>query len=286
MDPMTAPARSWLFVPATRPERFAKAAASGADRVIVDLEDAVAPGEKAAARRALAGAPLPASVPVYLRVNDASTEWFAEDVAAAARLALAGVVLPKAESAAQVARAAAALGAGKAIVAIVESAAALWGALEVARAPNVERLAFGAFDFQLDTGIAGEDVELAYARSRLVLASRVAGVGAPIDSVTAAIDDPERVARDAERSLRFGFAGKLCIHPRQVAPTHAAFRPGAADVEWATGLLAAYDALPEGARGAFAYRGGMVDRPVLLRARRIAALAGADAARRVEDAPP
>ena len=144
MDPLSAPARSWLFVPATRPDRFAKAAASGADRVIVDLEDAVAPGEKAAARRALAGAPLPASVPVYLRVNDASTEWFAEDVAAAARLALAGVVLPKAESAAQVARAASALGSRKAIVAIVESAAALWGALEVARAPNVERLAFAS----------------------------------------------------------------------------------------------------------------------------------------------
>jgi citrate lyase subunit beta/citryl-CoA lyase len=275
MDPLTAPARSWLFVPATRPERFAKAAGSGADRIIVDLEDAVVPEEKADARRNLAAAPLPASVPTYLRVNGFGTDWFEEDLAAAAMLPIAGIVLPKTESAAHVARAAGALGGAQRVVPIVESAAALWNVLEVARAPAVERLVFGALDFQLDTGVRGDDVELAYARSRIVVASRVAAVGAPIDSICPAIDDEDRLSREAERALRFGFAGKLCIHPKQAGPTNRAFQPSEEDVEWATGLLAALETRPEGERGAFTYRGGMVDRPVVERARRIAALAPA-----------
>jgi citrate lyase subunit beta/citryl-CoA lyase len=228
----------------------------------------------------VAGAPLPSSVPVYLRVNGVGSEWFEEDVAAAAELPVAGIVLPKAESAAHVARAAAALGGARWLVPIVESAAALWNVLEIARGPMVERLAFGALDFRLDTAIRGDDAELAYARSRIVLASRVAAVGAPLDSVTPAIDDEDCLRRDAERALRFGFAGKLCIHPKQAAPTNRAFQPSEEDVEWATGLLAAFTARPEHERGAFAYRGGMVDRPVVERARRI--VAAADAARNGE----
>jgi citrate lyase subunit beta/citryl-CoA lyase len=137
----------------------------------------------------------------------------------------------------------------------------------------VERLAFGAIDFQLDTGVRGEDAELAYARSRIVVASRVAGLEPPIDSITESIHDEERLAKDAQRARSFGFGGKLCIHPRQISGTHRAFAPTEEEVEWARGLVDALGAQAEGDRGAFSYRGAMVDRPVIDRARQILASA-------------
>jgi citrate lyase subunit beta/citryl-CoA lyase len=268
------PTRSWLFVPATRPERFEKAAASGADRIIVDLEDAVAPDAKREARRAVTATALPRSVPVYLRVNGAGTEWTDEDVAAAAALPLAGVVVPKAERAAHLAEIASRLPEGMPLVAIIETALGVEQALEVARAPRVERLAFGAVDFQLDIGGRdGDPLQLAYARSRIVIASRVAGLAAPIDSVSLALDDAAAVGQDADQARRFGFAGKLCIHPRQVAAVHRAFAPTAEELEWARGLVAALQARPPEQRGAFSFRGTMVDRPVIDRANQILSLA-------------
>lgn len=274
MDPLTARARSWLFVPATRHERFAKAAASGADRVILDLEDAVVPAEKREASRALLGAPLPAGVPLYVRVNGHGTEWFEQDLAVAARLPIAGILLPKADGGEQVARAAAALTPPQRVVPIIETALGLWNVLEVARAPRVERLAFGALDFHLDTGMRDEGDALAHARSRIAIASRVAGVAPPLDSVSLAIDAPELVTADAERGRRFGFGGKLCIHPRQLGPTNQVFQPSDADVEWAEALLAALAARAPGDHGAFSFRGTMVDRPVLERARQVLGQAG------------
>jgi citrate lyase subunit beta / citryl-CoA lyase len=281
MDPLT-PARSWLFVPATRPDRFAKAAASGADRVILDLEDAVAPEAKRGARETLASAPLPAGVPLYVRVNGHGTDELEEDLAVAARLPVAGIVLPKAERAEHLARVAAAVTADRSIVPIVETALGLFNAVDLARAARVERLAFGAIDFQVDTGVRGDDAELAHARSHLVLVSRVAGIGAPIDSVSTATGDEAATTRDAARAFRFGFAGKLCIHPAQVAPTNRAFLPSAEELEWAEGLLAAMASLAADERGVFSYRGAMVDRPVVERARRILSLAGRDG----RDRPP
>jgi citrate lyase subunit beta/citryl-CoA lyase len=273
MDPLTLPARSWLFVPATRRERFAKAAASGADRIILDLEDSVAPQEKGEAARALLGASLPTNVPVYLRVNGHGTEWFEDDLALAARLHVAGVVLPKADAGEQVARAAAALPASHRIVPILESAVGLWNVLEVARAPRAERLAFGALDFELDTGMRDEGDAMAYARSRVVIASKVAGLAPPVDSVSPGIDDEAAITRDAERGRRLGFAGKLCIHPKQIGPTNRVFQPSEAEVEWADSLLAALAARP-GDAAAFSFRGRMIDRPVIERARRILTQAG------------
>ncbi len=274
MDPLTAPARSWLFVPATRQERFAKAAASGADRVILDLEDAVGPAEKRAACRALLDAALPASVPLYVRVNAHGTEWFEEDLAVAARLPIAGILLPKADSREHVELAATALAASQRVVPIVETAVGLWNVLEVARAPKAERLAFGALDFQLDTGMRDEGDAMAFARSRVVVASRVARVAPPIDSVSLTIDDEDEIAAHAARGLRFGFAGKLCIHPKQLGPTNRVFQPSEADVEWAKALLEAAAARTGADRATFSFRGTMVDRPVLERARQILVQAG------------
>ncbi len=273
MDPMTTPARSWLFVPATRPERYAKAAASGADRVILDLEDGVAPETKVAARRRIAEEPLPAGVPLYVRINGWGTEWFEEDLCVAAKLPLTGVLQPKAEKAEHVAVVAAALGESQRIVAIVETALGLWNVFELARGAKVERLAFGSLDFQLDTGIRGEEGELAYARSRIVIASKIARIAAPLDSVSLALDDESSLTHDCERARRFGFGGKLCIHPRQVGPTNRAFLPSQEEVNWARGLMEALEARPK-QDGVFSYRGGMVDRPVIERAKQILSLAG------------
>ena len=277
MDGLSLPARSWLFVPATRPERFAKAAASGADRIIIDLEDAVAEEAKCAARHGLAQALLPQGVPLYVRINAFGTKWFEEDIATAAKLQIAGIVLPKAESIGQVVQAAAVLGAEQSIVPIIESAAGLWNVLEIALGPSIERVIFGALDFQGDTGIRAsspDETELAYARSRIVLASRVATIAGAIDAVSTVLDDDVLVTSEAGRSVRFGFAGKLCIHPRQVVPTNRAFLPSSAEQEWAASLLAALAERPEDQRGSFSYRGSMVDKPVIERARLIHAICG------------
>ena len=264
-------ARSWLFVPATRPDRFAKGATSGADRVILDLEDAVAPSEKVEARRNLARAVIPGEVPVYVRVNSALTPWFEDDLAVAATLAIRGILLPKADSAAHVERAARAIPNECAIVPIIETAIGFWNVLDVARAPRVERLVFGGLDFSLDTGMQDEDGAFDYVRSRIVIASRVAGIAPPIDYVTLAIDDQELLQRHTARSWHFGFGGKLCIHPKQIPVTNDAFRPSDDEVAWARSILREQAARPEDA--VFAHRGELVDRPVLERARQIVAAA-------------
>jgi len=271
MDASLSPARSWLFVPATRPDRFAKAAASGADRVILDLEDAVGPAEKSDARRNLTNSAIPREVPTYVRVNSALTPWFEDDLALAATLDVEGVLLPKADSVAHVDRATAALARQHVIVPIIETAVGFWNVLDVARAPRVERLVFGGLDFSLDTGMHDTDGVFDSVRSRIVIASKVAGIAPPVDYVTLAIDDQDLLARHAARSRHFGFGGKLCIHPKQIPVTNAAFRPTADEIEWARSILEEHASRSD--RAVFAHRGELVDRPVLERARQITAAA-------------
>lgn len=258
--------RAWLFVPGHRPERFDKALAAGADRVIVDLEDAVAPADKDSARAALAAwlATTPARVAV--RLNAADTPWFAHDLALVDAPAVAAVVLPKAEDPAVLA-ALHARRAGVALVPLVESAAGIAAARALAAAPGVERLAFGHIDFQVDLGLkdAHEDDLLPH-RAELVLASRLARIAPPLDGVTVAIDDAERLAADVQRARRLGFGGKLCIHPKQVAGVRAGFASTAAEVAWAERVL---HAAAQAGGAAVAVDGKMVDKPVLLRAEAI-----------------
>jgi citrate lyase subunit beta/citryl-CoA lyase len=265
--PQAAPAwaRSFLFVPADRPERIAKAWASGADAVIVDLEDAVAPAAKDAARAALADALIPAR-PVIVRINAATSPWFAEDLRLCAMPGVGAVMLPKAEEASALRDLLAAIDEATGILPLVETARGLWNALELARVERVQRLVFGPLDFQLDLGLSVADEELASFRAQLVLASRVADILAPVDGPTTAIDDVERVRSDVLRARRAGFGAKLAIHPRQVSVINAAFDPGAEETAWAERVVAA---AREAQGGAFALDGKMVDRPVLARAERI-----------------
>jgi len=255
--------RSFLFVPGNRPERFDKACAAGADVTIVDLEDAVAPPDKAAARAAVR-AWLDPDRKVYLRINGADTDWFQDDVALLALPGVRGAVLPKAEHSAAVSEIHAAAP-GLAVVALIESALGLRN-LEPIAAAGIARFAFGSIDFQLDLGIAGERDELLFARSSIVLVSRLAGLPPPVDGVTVALDDPAQLADDVAYARRLGFGGKLCIHPLQVEAVNAGFLPPAADVEWAQRVLAAADAA---SGNAVRLDGKMIDKPVIDRARAI-----------------
>lgn len=258
------PASLFLFVPADRPERFAKAAAARADAIIIDLEDAVAPAAKDAARSGLkqALAEIAAALPVFLRINGLSTPWHAEDLRVVASLPVAGLVLPKAEDAADLVALRSRIPQSMALIALVETARGLSAVEDLAVA--ADRIAFGSVDFAADIGCAHERAPLLLARSRIVLAARLAGGPAPVDGVTLAIRDEEDTEEDARYAAALGFGGKLLIHPAQVAPARRGFLPRAEEVAWAERIVGA---AADGA--ARAVDGIMLDAPVLARARQI-----------------
>lgn len=277
MHDLARQATSFLFVPATRPERLGKALDSGADMVIADWEDAVAPADKEGARVALAQAvdalDAPRRARLLVRINAEGTPWHAQDLRALALLTakgVAGAVLAKAESARTVQTAAGAAGAQAVLLPLVESVAGLDAADALAAAPQVARLAFGHLDFQVDAGMdCGEDEqELLPMRMALVLASRRAGIAAPVDGVTVDTRDPARLAADALRARRMGFGGKLCIHPAQVQPLHAVFDPGEAAVAHARRVQ---QALAQAGGGVCVLDGRMCDAPVLQQAEQVLA---------------
>ena len=275
MHDLARQATSFLFVPATRPERLGKALDSGADMVIADWEDAVAPADKDGARQALVQAvgalEGPARARLLVRINAEGTPWHADDLCALAQLVeqgVAGAMVSKAERAQTLHAVAQAAGARAAVLPLIESVAGLDAADALAAAPQVVRLAFGHLDFQVDAGMAcdqGEE-ELLPMRMALVLASRRAGIGAAVDGVTVDTRNPERLAQDAARARRMGFGGKLCIHPAQVQPLHAVFDPDAAAVAHAQRLR---QALAEAGGGVCVLDGRMVDAPVLKQAEQV-----------------
>jgi len=260
--------RSYLFVPGTRPDRFAKACAAGADAVILDLEDSVAPADKAKAREAIAEW-LSAARPVMVRVNTSDSQWFGDDLSLAKRPGIAGVLLPKAERVEEIGVLAESFGAGVAILPQIETARGFQNTRALAGDGNVQRLLFGSIDFQLDLGMAAEEDELLYFRSQLVLDSRLAGILPPVDGVTTDLDSAERVRADTLRARRLGFGGKMCIHPKQVPVVNECFAPNALEEAWARRVVEASAAAPG---AAISVDGKMVDRPVLARAEVILAL--------------
>lgn len=257
-------ARSLLFVPGNRPERFARAAASGAHAVILDLEDAVAASEKLMAREACR-AFFAAGGSAWVRVNCLASEWAGDDLALCRVPGVAGVVLPKAETAADIKDAVHRIGSEKAILPLIETATGMVNVREIAAAPGVLRLLFGTVDFCLDLGIEGDADELASYRAQLVLVSRAAGLQPPVDGVTLALKDEEAVKLSTLRARRVGLGGKLCIHPSQVLTVNACFQPTPGEIEWATQVLA----LADRSGGVFELEGQMVDVPVIARARRM-----------------
>lgn len=244
-----------LFVPADRPDRFAKAAASGADAVILDLEDAVSPDAKDVARCALTADFT--DLPVVVRVNAPGTPWHHADLAAAARLPIAAIMVPKVESAAELVQ----LSPAGPLIALIETARGIDAVRSIARSGRAIRLAFGSVDYAADLGCEHMPEALAAARAEIVLASRLAGLAAPLEGVTVELAE-ELTAANARRARALGFGGKMAIHPRQIRWIVAAFTPAAAEIEWAQRVLASGE-------GATMVDGAMVDAPVRSRARAI-----------------
>jgi len=268
-------ARSYLFVPGDRLDRLAKALSTTADIVILDLEDAVAAEAKLRARETIAAACFPRAR-VMVRINGCGTPWIEGDLNVMRTLGVSAVMVPKAEEASEIARIASRLGPAVPIIALIESALGVWQALDVARAPGVSRLAFGSLDFAEDAGTSLDADALLYARSRLVLASRVANLPQPIDGVTTETNDVATVQKDARAGQRLGFGAKFCIHPSQIDAVNAVFMPADEEVAWARAVLAAVE---RSGGAAVKLDGRMIDLPVIKRATRIANLSQNHAAR-------
>lgn len=272
-----------LFAPAVRPDFVARLGERGADVVVIDCEDATPANAKEEGRtnaRRLAPT-LAAACAVVVRINPPATGWFADDVRDGLCSELAAVIVPKVESLdglETVSRALTAAGLDDlGIVAGLETALGVADARILLAHPRVVAGYFGAEDFIADMGgvrTAG-NAEVVYARGAVALAGRLAGVPV-LDQVVTDFRDDERFTREAAEARALGYAGKLCIHPGQVALANSAFVPSAAEIDRATRLLAAYEAASVRGIAAIDFEGQMVDEPLAAQARRVLDLAAAD----------
>jgi citrate lyase subunit beta/citryl-CoA lyase len=282
VNPAPARIRSLLFAPASKPDVLRKLPRATPDAVALDLEDAVAPDAKPAAREHAreVGAELAAAHPnlaVYVRVNPVPTEWFADDVLEGVHPSITGVIVPKLETADQLTEIAAAFRAAGLeqlhVLAGIESAAGVERVREVL-VPPVAVAYFGAEDYVADLGGVRTlaSTEVLYARSRVALAARLAGVPA-VDQVVTRLDAEDHFLTDAAEGRALGYRGKLCIHPAQVALAHRAFTPSGEEVDRARRLIAAYEEAVAGGHAAIAFEGQMVDEPLARHARAVIAAA-------------
>lgn len=262
-------AQSYLFVPGNRPERFASALASGADAVIIDLEDAVEPAAKVDARETVKTW-ASRDRPVLVRINGRGTPWFEQDAKLAALDSIAGVVIPKTEGLDDIVDVVSVAKRKVPVFPLIETARGMWSAMDIAKAPYVKRLMFGTLDFIAEMGTDDDHEALNPYRTQLALISRVAGIERPVEGVTPDIHDTDRLVADTRNGKRHGFGAKLCIHPRQIAAVHACYSPSARDVEWAMRVV---DAVSRADGAATTVDGKMVDRPVVLRAQQVLASA-------------
>ncbi|GAB7008217.1 HpcH/HpaI aldolase/citrate lyase family protein [Halorubrum trueperi] len=283
--------RSVLFSPGDRPELMRKAPSAGADVICFDLEDAVAPRRKGEARTAvreiLVDPEFDPAAEVCVRLTEAEPSADLDGLLGSAtaadtdgrNLRLDAVMLPKAESAARVADAAALCadrGLDPAVFALVETAAGVLSAQSIAAAEPTDALVFGAEDLAADVGATRTEdgTEVLYAREHVVLAAGAAGVDA-IDTVYTDFSDLEGLRADAEFALTLGYDGKMAIHPAQVAPITEAFTPDDDEIEWAERVLDARDEAEREGRGVFRVDGEMIDAPLIAQAERIRDLAAA-----------
>jgi len=265
--------RSYLYVPGDDPRRIEKALATGADAVVIDLEDSVAPNRKEEARsnaaRVLESAP---ARPVFVRTNTPGSEFAARDIAAVAALHLSGLRLPKVESleiVRLVAQTLEALRSEAGIQCLIESALGLELALEIARShERVAGISLGEADLAADLHVRDE-AGLLYARSRIVSASRAAGLPGPVQSVYTRVNDLDGLRRSTEEGKNMGFVGRSAIHPSQIPIINEVFTPTEEEVAEAQELLERLEGEAESGTGAFVLEDGrFVDRAVVESARR------------------
>jgi citrate lyase subunit beta / citryl-CoA lyase len=283
MDKLDRPLRSFLFAPGNHARRVEKALSLDADAVILDLEDAVANAEKAATR-ALVAASLerPRHGLLYVRVNAVDTEFCYADLLAVVRPGLDGIILPKAESAAELATIDWLLAQLERdrdlpvgdidVIPIIETARGVQRIDAIlAAGTRVRRVAFGAGDFTLDVAMAWSrtETELAHARSVIVTASRASGVEAPLDTVWVDLTDPEGLEASARTALAYGFQGKMCIHPDQIAVVNRVYTPSDAEVAFAERVAAAFAQAEASGSAAIQLDGKFIDYPIVYRAQRV-----------------
>ncbi|MBO0742041.1 MAG: CoA ester lyase [Hyphomicrobiaceae bacterium] len=274
--------RSLLFAPGNHARRVAKALALDADAVILDLEDACPIAEKKATRALVVAACQHSRRSLgYVRVNATTTEFGLGDIMAVIAQGVDGIVLPKVESAEEI-RAVdwvisgleqeRGLPAGRFdVIPIIETGKGMANIHAIAAAPRIRRIAFGAGDLTLDLNIEwsrGETELLAY-RSACVLASRAAGIEAPLDTVWVDLSDTEGFRASARHAKRLGFQGKMCIHPDQVPEVNAIFSPSAAEVEWSRKVVQAFAAAEAAGSASIQLEGKFIDYPIVYRARRV-----------------
>jgi citrate lyase subunit beta / citryl-CoA lyase len=279
------PLRSLLFVPGNHPRKLARVFASGADAVILDLEDAVAIAEKVATRAAVVAAlGVERRCLAFIRVNAMTTEFCHGDLVAVVGKGLDGIVLPKVEAPwqlkaadwliAALERANGLTPGGIDLVPIIETGAGVAAVREIAASgTRVRRLAFGAGDYSLDMNLpwTRDEAEMAHARASIAVASRAAGLEPPLDTVFADLRDGEGFAASARRALAAGFQGKMCIHPDQVALANAVFTPSDAEAARAREIVAAFAAAEAAGSASIQLDGQFIDYPIVERARRILA---------------
>ena len=252
-----------LFAPASKPALFAKAAASDADAVILDLEDAVSPDEKDFARGEVLTHGITAK-PIIIRINGVASSWVEADLVALRSARFDALMLPKTESAANIAQIISMLGRAVPVIALIENARGLAALGDILSHQNVIGLALGALDLALDLNCAPDFEPLLMARSEMVLRARLSGRPGPIDGVTPDFQDLTRVADDTKRVRALGFSGKLAIHPKQVGPILNAMSPSDQEIKWAREIVSSL-----GNHALGVVNGAMIDAPVIARAQRI-----------------
>lgn len=278
--------RSFLFAPGNHARKLEKVFTVGADAIVLDLEDAVAPGEKEAARAMVVAAmQQPRSARGFVRINAFDTRFWTADLDAVVGRWLDGIVLPKAEAPeqlravdvrlSQMERRAGLKEGTLELLPIIETARGVEAATAIASASaRVRRLAFGGGDYTHDLDLiwSREERELDYARARMTHASRIAGIEPPIDTVVLQIRDAEAFTQSAQNGRRMGFQGKLCIHPDQVALCHAVFTPSAAEIAHARAVIEAFQAAEAQGSASIQLNGQFIDYPIVYKAQRVLAL--------------
>ena len=288
MDASPNALRSMIFIPGHRHDLLPKAVRSGADAVIVDLEDAVAPGEKPKARAGLAELP-DAAIPLYVRTNGPDTEMFWDDVVAAGRAGVAGLVVPKAESPEVLRELDGALRAlemafsfevGSIVVApLIESAAGVRSTYDMVRSSDrVATVLFGSGergDLVADLGVewTPEGTGLMHARSKVLLDARAAGLDHPMDAVFMDFRDLDALRTECELARRLGYGGKVAIHPAQVPVINDVFTPSEQEVAHSRRIIEEFERALAEDEASIAVDGKMVDYAVARVARTVLARA-------------
>ena len=278
------PVRTLLFVPGHRDRMLEKAPGSGADGLLYDLEDSVPAGDRETARTMLADAlSTDHTMPRYIRVNgiaDAGKDETAADLESVVLPGIDGIVLPKAQSADDIFWTSERIDVLEKdrgieaesvdIVPMIESALGVQFAYEILNAnPRVTSVIVGSAqdgDLQTDLGAdwSSEGTELMYSRSRILVAARAAGIDHPMDGVFLGLDDEVGLIQDSENARRLGYRGKTVIHPKQIEPVHRVFTPGEKEFTYYRDMIAAFEYAGE---NAFNFRGKMIDRAMIRKAR-------------------